>query len=119
MVQKYLSITNHIITPYVWFMNQEFYDSLSDEHKYIVDWASDVATEAGRAMSRVIEASASGLPKLAETMEVNVVPPAELEKFAAAAQPAVRKLIEEKYGAKGIELLDAMLASVEEEKSNF
>ncbi|MEZ5591083.1 MAG: DctP family TRAP transporter solute-binding subunit [Gammaproteobacteria bacterium] len=35
-VQKYLSITNHIITPYVWFINEDFYNSLSDEEK--VSW---------------------------------------------------------------------------------
>jgi len=115
-VQKYLSVTNHIITPYIWFMNKAFYDGLSDEHRSIIDWASEVATESGRSMSRIIEASANGLPKLAEKMEVNVVAPAELEKFAAAAQPAVRKLIEENYGAEGTEMLDAMLQSIEESK---
>jgi len=118
-VQKYLSITNHIITPYVWFMNQEFFDSLSPEHQEIINWASEVATEAGRSMSRVIEASQNGLPALAAKMEVNVVTPAEQAKFAAVAQPAVRKLIEEKYGAEGIDMLDAMMNSVAEEKARF
>jgi tripartite ATP-independent transporter DctP family solute receptor len=118
-VQKYLSVTNHIITPYVWFMNRDFYDGLSAEHRSIIDWASEVATEAGRSMSRIIEASENGMPLLAQEMEVNVVTPAEQAKFAAAAQPAVRKLIEEKYGAKGIEMLDAMMASVDEEKARF
>jgi tripartite ATP-independent transporter DctP family solute receptor len=115
-VQKYLSISNHVITPYVWFMNKDFYDGLSAEHKAIVDWASEVATEAGRNMSRVIEASGKGLPKLAEKMEVNAIAPAELEKFAAAAQPAVRKLIEEKYGAEGTAMLDALLADISASK---
>ena len=32
-VQKYLSITNHVITPYLWFVNQKFYDSLTPEKK--------------------------------------------------------------------------------------
>jgi len=118
-VQKYLSVTNHIITPYVWFMNREFYDGLSPEHQQIISWASEVATEAGRSMSRIIESSQNGMPKLAEKMEVNVVAPAEQAKFATAAQPAVRKLIEEKYGAKGTEMLDAMLKSVEQEKTRF
>ncbi len=118
-VQKYLSVTNHIITPYVWFMNREFYDGLSPEHQQIISWASEVATEAGRSMSRIIESSQNGMPKLAEKMEVNVVTPAEQAKFATAAQPAVRKLIEEKYGAKGTEMLDAMLKSVEQEKTRF
>jgi tripartite ATP-independent transporter DctP family solute receptor len=117
-VQKYLSITNHIITPYVWFMNGDFYNGLSDEHRGIVDWAASVATEAGRGMSRVIEASNSGLPKLAEKMEVNAIPPAELKKFAEASQPAVRKLIEEKYGAEGVDMLNAMLAAIEASEFN-
>jgi tripartite ATP-independent transporter DctP family solute receptor len=118
-VQKYLSVTNHIITPYVWTMNEDFYNSLSPEHKTLVNWASEVATESGRSMSRVIEASEKGLPALAAKMEVNVVPPAEQAKFAAAAQPAVRALIEEQYGAEGIAMLDALLGSIEEEKAAY
>ncbi|ARE39471.1 TRAP-type C4-dicarboxylate transport system, periplasmic component [Rhodovulum sp. P5] len=118
-VQKYLSVTNHIITPYIWTMNADFYDGLTDDQKTLVNWAAEVATESGRAMSRVIEASDRGLPKLAEKMEVNVVSPEEQAKFAASAQPAVRALIEKQYGAEGIEMLDALLASIEEEKAEF
>ena len=112
-VQKYLSITNHVITPYIWTMNQGFYDGLSAEHQSIVDWASEVATEAGRGVSRVIEASERGLPKLAQKMEVNVVSAAEQKKFAAAEQPAVKSLIEEKLGAEGVDMLNAMMSAVE------
>jgi len=115
-VQKYLSITNHVITPYVWFMNGEFYKGLKPEHKAIVDWASEVATESGRGISRIIEASSKGLPKLAEKMEVNAVSAEESAKFAAKAQPAVRKLIEEKYGKDGIDMLNAMMAEIEKVK---
>jgi tripartite ATP-independent transporter DctP family solute receptor len=118
-VQKYLSITNHVITPYVWTMNQDFYDGLSAEHRSLINWAAEVATEAGRAMNRVIEASDNGLPALAEKMEVNVVPPAEQAKFAAAAQPAVRALIESQYGAEGAGMLESLLNSIEEEKGAF
>ncbi|KEO50924.1 DctP family TRAP transporter solute-binding subunit [Thioclava pacifica] len=118
-VQKYLSLTNHLITPYVWTMNEDFYKGLSPEDQYLVSWAADVATDAGRSMSRVIEASDKGLPALAAKMEVNAVEPAELEKFAAASQPAVRALIEEKFGAEGTEMLDAMMTSIEEEKTDF
>ena len=118
-VQKYLSITNHVITPYVWTMNKDFYAGLSDEHKNLINWASEVATESGRAMSRVIEASDSGLPTLAAKMEVNVVSPAEQAKFAEIAQPAVRSLIEAQYGAEGIDMLDTLLSSIDEEKKAF
>ncbi|MBX2884337.1 MAG: DctP family TRAP transporter solute-binding subunit [Granulosicoccus sp.] len=109
-VQKYLSITNHIITPYVWFINQEFYDSLTDEEKSIVDWASRVAVDAGRGISRVQEATS--LPVLAEKMDINAVPPAELAKFAAAAQPAVEALIEKEFGEKGVGMLEALTTSI-------
>lgn len=112
-VQEYLSITNHVITPYIWTMNQDFFDSLSPAHQEIVLWASEVATEAGRGVSRVIEASERGLPKLAQKMEVNVVTPEEQKKFAAAAQPAVRKLIEENLGEEGIDMLNAMLDAID------
>lgn len=118
-VQKYLSVTNHIITPYVWTMNKAFYEGLSPEHKYLVNWAAEVASESGRAMSRVIEASERGLPALAAKMEVNVVSAEEQAKFAEAAQPAVRALIEKQYGAEGLEMLDALLASVETEKAAY
>ncbi len=111
-VQEYLSITNHVITPYIWTMNKGFYEGLSPEHRAIVDWASEVATEAGRGVSRVIEASDRGLPKLSKKMKVNVVSPAEQAKFAAAAQPAVRKLIDEKLGADGVDMLNAMMEAI-------
>ncbi|MBR9890728.1 DctP family TRAP transporter solute-binding subunit [bacterium] len=118
-VQQYLSITNHLITPYIWTMNAEFLGSLSEEDQYLVKWAAEVATDAGRSMSRVIEASEKGLPALAAKMEVNVVTPEEQAKFAEAAQPAVRALIEENYGAEGTAMLEAMLSSIEEEKTDF
>jgi tripartite ATP-independent transporter DctP family solute receptor len=113
-VQKYLSITNHVITPYIWTMNKGFYDGLSAEEKKVVDTAAAVAVEAGRGISRIIEASAEkGLPKLGKKMDINAIPPAELKKFAALAQPAVRKVIEEQLGAEGIAMLDAMMANID------
>ena len=111
-VQKYLTLTQHIITPYVWFINKDFYNSLSDEEKYVVDYAAKAAVVAGRGISRIIEASDRGLPHLSKKMEVNSVSAAELKKFASVSQPAVKKLIEEKYGAEGVDMLKAMEASI-------
>jgi len=113
-VQKYLSITNHVITPYFWFVNKKFYDGLTADEKKVVDSAAEVAVEAGRGISRIIEASTEkGLPKLGKKMAVNAIPPAELKKFAATAQPAVRKVIEEQLGAEGTAMLGAMLAEID------
>lgn len=118
-VQGYLSISNHIITPYIWSMNRDFYDGLSPEDQYLINWAAEVATDAGRSMSRVVEASDKGLPALSDNMEVNVIAPEELEKFAEASQPAVRELIEQQFGEEGTALLDQMLASIEAQNSEF
>ncbi len=118
-VQQYLSITNHVITPYVWTINEEFFDGLSPEHQTLINWASEVATEAGRGMSRVIEASEGGLPALAAKMEVNVVSSEEQAKFAEMAQPAVRALIEKQYGDEGTAMLGALLTAIEEEKKAY
>ncbi|MEX5729570.1 hypothetical protein Ga0609869_002923 [Rhodovulum iodosum] len=52
-------------------------------------------------------------------MEVNVVSAEEQARFAAAGQPALRALIEKQYGSEGTEMLDALRASIEEEKAEF
>jgi tripartite ATP-independent transporter DctP family solute receptor len=114
-VQKYLSITNHVITPYFWFVNKKFYDGLTPQERKVVDDAAEVAVGAGRGISRIIEASSEkGLPKLGKKMTINAIPPAELKKFAATAQPAVRKVIEEQLGAEGVAMLNAMLAEIDQ-----
>ena len=111
-VQKYLSLTNHIITPYVWFMNKDFYDGLTPEEQYVVDYAARAAVDSGRGISRMIEASDRGLPQLAKKMKINSVSAVELKKFADASQPAVKQLIADKFGAEGTEMLNAMLAAI-------
>jgi len=114
-VQSYLTVTNHIITPYIWTVNKEFYDSLTPEEQAVVDYAAKTAVDAGRGISRIIEASADkGLPKLAEKMEINALSADELQKFADMSQPAVIALIEEKHGPEGVEMLDAMMAAIKE-----
>ncbi len=113
-VQKYLTLTQHIITPYIWFMNMDFYNSLTDDEKYVVDYAAKAAVLAGRGISRIIEASDRGLMHLSKKMEVNSIPASEMKKFASVSQPAVTDLIKEKFGAEGVEMLQAMQASISE-----
>lgn len=112
-VQEYLTLSNHLITPYVWVINDTFYEGLSSENQRIIDWAAEIAVDAGRSMSRIIEASEEGLPKLEQGMEINTITPEAREEFAAMTQPAVREVIEERYGNKGSELLNAMLEAIE------
>ncbi len=112
-VQKYVTLTQHIITPYVWFINKGFYDGLTDDERYVINYASKAAVVAGRGISRIIEASSRGLPHLAKKMEVNSVSAAELKRFASVSQPAVKNLIEKKFGAEGVDMLKAMEASIQ------
>ncbi len=111
-VQKYLTLSGHIFAPYVWVMNQDFWNSLTDNEKYVVTYAAKSAIVAGRGMGRAIEASDRGLKELAKTMEVNTLTPAEKAEFKRVATPAVKKLIIEKFGDEGKDMLDAFLQAV-------
>jgi len=111
-VQKYLTLSGHIFAPYVWTMNAKFWDSLTDSEKDVVNYAAKSAIVAGRGMGRVIEASDRGLKALAKTMKVNTLTAAEKEAFKKVAVPAVKKLIIEKFGADGEEMLNAFLDAI-------
>ncbi len=111
-VQKYLTLSGHIFAPYVWVMNDAFWNDLTDSEKEVVSSAAISAIVAGRGMGRVIEASDRGLMELSKTMEVNTLTPAEKEEFRKVAVPEVKKLISEKFGAEGDEMLNAFLEAV-------
>jgi tripartite ATP-independent transporter DctP family solute receptor len=111
-VQKYLTLSGHIFAPYVWVMNQDFWNSLTDSEKDVVNYAAKSAIVAGRGMGRVIEASDRGLKELSKNLEVNTLTTAEKAEFKRVATPAVKKLILEKFGADGEELLNAFLEAV-------
>jgi tripartite ATP-independent transporter DctP family solute receptor len=112
-VQKYLTLTGHVFAPYVWTINKDFWNSLSDSEKEVVASAAKSAIVAGRGMGRVIEASDRGLTELAKTMEVNSLTAAEKEEFRNVATPAVKKLIAEKFGTEGEALMNAFLEAIE------
>ncbi len=111
-VQKFLTLSGHIFAPYVWAMNADFWNSLSDSEKQVVAYAAKSAIVAGRGMGRVIEASDRGLVALSKNMKVNTLTADEKEAFKKASVPAVKKLIVEKFGAEGEELLNAFLDAV-------
>ena len=108
-VQKYLTLSGHIFAPYVWVMNEDFWNSLSDSEKDVVAYAAKSAIVAGRGMGRVIEASDRGLLELSKNLEVNTLTAAEKEEFRKVAVPAVKKLIVEKFGPEGEEMMNAFL----------
>lgn len=54
-VQKYVSMTQHVYTPYVVSMNLEKYNSLSDAQKAAIDKAAAASTEYQREVSQNLE----------------------------------------------------------------
>ena len=79
-VQKYLSITNHVYSPWIVLVSKKWWDRLSkDEQKVLLDAArasreferKDTREEAGRALADL----------KAKGMQVNEVPPAEVARM--------------------------------------
>lgn len=112
-VQKYLTLTNHLFTPYVWIFNKAAFDGLSAQEKEVVKSAARSAIIAGRGINRIIESSDRGLPALAQKMQVYAPTAAEIAKFRAVAQPAVKAQIAKSYGKEGEALMNEFLAAVD------
>jgi len=111
-VQGYLTLTGHLFAPYVWVMNQKFWDSLTPAEQEVVTWAAKSAIVAGRGMGRVIEASERGLPALSKRMKVNALSAEQKAQFQQMAMPKVKALIVEKFGSEGEDMLNAFLEAV-------
>ncbi|WP_226654901.1 TRAP transporter substrate-binding protein [Pseudalkalibacillus hwajinpoensis] len=111
-VQEYLSVTNHVYTPFVFLMSKSFWDKLSDKEKEIVQ---DAAIEAGqyqRSLNR--EENQKSLEHLKEAgMKVNEVSDDEKKKIQKKIQPVI-----DKYADKfGKDLFEEMNTQLEEIRS--
>lgn len=111
-VQKYLTLTGHLFTPYVWTINPKFYNGLTAEQKNVINYAARSAIVAGRGIARAIEASERGLPALAKTMQIYTPTAAEKLAFQEKSQPIVKSVIVDKYGAEGKNLMNEFLAAI-------
>lgn len=113
-VQKYLTISNHLFAPHVWLMNADFYNSLTDAEREVVESAAKTAIVTSRGIANSIEASDRGLPFLSEKMEVYTLPESEKERFREASLPAVKEYIEDAFGEEGKTLLNHFLKAIED-----
>ncbi len=111
-VQKYLTLSGHLFAPYPWVINKKFYDGLTKQERYVVNYAAKSAIVAGRGISRIIEASDRGLPALGKKMEINALTPAEKARFRDAAAPPVKAYIVKTFGPEGKEMLNAFLDAI-------
>lgn len=87
-VQKYLTLDGHVYGVDWFIINEDFFQSLPDDLKFVVVDSARIANFVGRGVQNAI--GATGVDALkAQGMQVYVPTPAELAQFQQAAQPAV------------------------------
>ena len=113
-VQDYMTLTNHLFSPYTLLLNRAFYDGLSDEERATVHTAAENCVTASRGLSRVIEASDRGLAGLMDQIQVTALSDAQRSEMAAAAQPAFEAHVAENLDGKAQDLLGLLKSAVQE-----
>ncbi|MGZ5182372.1 MAG: TRAP transporter substrate-binding protein [Ramlibacter sp.] len=89
-VQKYLSITKHVYSPWIVLASKKWWDGLSADEKKAVQASAVASRDFERKDSR--EAGAKALDDLKKKgMQVTVVSDAELDRMRESARPAVTK----------------------------
>jgi tripartite ATP-independent transporter DctP family solute receptor len=93
-VQKYLSLTKHVYTPYVFLVSKKLWDQFSDEEKKIF---KDSALEAGKFQREAIRASTGKIIEQLKKdgMVVNDVSPEARAKMQETAKPVVDQFSKE------------------------
>ena len=112
-VQRYLTLIDFIYSPYVWVINQEFYNSLSKELKIVVDDAAKIAILAGRGLSRIIDSTERGLPMVSMKMQVYVPSKAVMKQFQDITVPAAKKFLLTQYKEEGRIWMDKFFAAID------
>ncbi len=94
-VQKYLTISRHVYSPWIMLASKRWYDGLSADEKKILYEAAVASRDFERKDSR--EASAQSVAYLKEKgMQINELSPAELDRMREMVKPAF-----DKYAADG------------------
>lgn len=112
-VQDFLTLTNHLYSPYTLLMNKSVYDGLTEDQKKILHYAAQSCVSASRGLSRIIEASDRGLSGLSQSMKITALSPEDRVKMREATRPAFESHISSALGEDAAELLDLFKAEVE------
>ncbi|WP_020592106.1 DctP family TRAP transporter solute-binding subunit [Kiloniella laminariae] len=104
-VQEYMTLTNHLFSPYTFMLSKTFWDSLNKDEQHVVRYAAESCVAASRGLSRIIEASDRGLAGLKEKIKVTALTPTDRAAFKQATQPVVIQHVTETYGDEGVTLL--------------
>lgn len=100
-VQTFATLTDHRHAPVVWLFNQQSLDSLSVEHRMIVQVSAKAALAAARKLAAQQDTELAGPKVLGRYLDVTPLPAKTRDAFAAAARPAIAEEIEAQLGADG------------------
>jgi TRAP-type transport system periplasmic protein len=109
-VQKHVSNTNHVYTPFIFLFSKKVWEKLSAEQQDII---SKAAVEAGKFnRERTREVSDESLETLKKEMTYTEIKEEEFEKFQEAVKPVIDKY-KDKIGA---DIVDEFLAEIDKAK---
>src|SRR5690625_300739 len=110
-VQNYMSLTSHVYMPTALLMNNDFYESLSDEHQKIVMDASEMFKGEQRQLEQ--EQNEEYMQEMLDAgLQVNDLTDEEKQAFREKAQPVFDKY-EEMLGPELFEELEAAIEAAE------
>ncbi|MCW2307971.1 TRAP transporter substrate-binding protein [Rhodobium gokarnense] len=105
-VQDYMTLTNHLFSPYILMVSKTFWDKQDDHNKDILRYAAQSCVAASRGLSRIIEASDRGVAGLNSSLEITALTPEQRAEMRSVTQPAFEQHIEKTFGDKADALLD-------------
>ena len=92
-VQKYLGVTRHMYNPQSFLISKKTWDSLNKDEQAMVAAAAKESAVYQRQVSR--DAQDKALAELKKTMEVDELPPAEVNKLRTKLKPVIDKFSNE------------------------
>jgi len=107
-VQGYMTLTNHLFSPYIFLMNRAVWEDLSAEHQKIVTSAGQSCVTASRGLARIIEASDRGVTGLSDLMEISALDQEQRDEMRDVTQPAFEAHIADQLGEDAVALLDVL-----------
>jgi C4-dicarboxylate-binding protein DctP len=114
-VQKYITVTGHVMTFGTTIVNEKWFQSLPDDLKLALVEGEQTAQQTYNGLSQLI--AATGLEKLKSFgMEIYVPSPKELEAFKNLALPRVKKWMVNELGE---DFVNDFLALVESKKNEI
>lgn len=113
-VQKYATLTNHLIGADWWMTNETFYQGLTEEQKAIFNDAVYAGVMVANGTRLLFNATEMGVGFL-EDAGIEIYAPSieELAAFRELAVPAVMETIEDDLGQDGVNLANSLLEAVD------